>query len=268
MNGVEHATAGILILMVLFVAPLLVYIRKARQGKKFYVRRVAGIDAVDEAVGRAAELGRPISFCSGITTVSPVLYACLGVLFHIGRKAAQYKSKLLLPQIYPDVMAIAEDTVRDAYREESRLSIFDPSNIQFLSDEQFAFAAGYSGIVQREKVAAAFLFGEFAAESLVLAEAGQAVGAMQVAASVSPEQVPFFICTCDYTLIGEELYAASAYLTREPVQVGSLLGQDKAKLLFFILIIIGVVLATLSSIYPHLQIKNIDHYILLNWGEL
>jgi len=261
----EHASLGIIILIVLFIVPVLVYIRKARLGKNFYVRKVAGINAVDEAVSRAAELGRPVSFSTGMTSLSPVLYACLGVLFYIGQKAARYKSKLLVPQNDPEVMAIVEDTVSDAYREVGRYHLFDPANIQFLSNEQFAFAAGYSGLLQRERVAAAFLFGEFAAEALVLAEAGQSAGAMQVAASVSPEQVPFFICTCDYTLIGEELYAASAFLTEEPVQVGSLLGQDKAKLVFFILIILGIIIATLNSCYPEFQFKNIDYYLLWKW---
>ncbi|NBW40728.1 hypothetical protein EBR25_06965, partial [bacterium] len=104
--------------------------------------------------------------------------------------------------------------------------------------------------------------------SLILAEAGQQVGAMQVAASVSPEQVPFFICTADYTLIGEELYASSAYLSREPVQLGSLAGQDVAKLIFVILIIAGVLIATWNSVFPDAQIINIEAILRYQWVEL
>ena len=236
MKGVDHATLGILILMLLLVGPVLIYIRVAKRKKDLYVRRIPGIDAIDEAAGRSAELGRPMMFSTGLTTVSPTLYACLGVLYYVGRRAAMYKSKLLLPQNNAEVMVIAEDVLRDAYRAEGRQAAFDPKNIIFLSEEQFAFAAGYGGLAHREQIATAFLFGFFAAESLLLAEAGQQVGAMQVAASVSPEQVAFFICTCDYTLIGEELYATSAYLTRESIQLGSLYGQDRAKLVFFLLI--------------------------------
>jgi hypothetical protein len=261
--GSEHATLGILVMMVLLVGPVLYYIKLARRGHELFVRKIPGIKAIDEATGRSAELGRPIVFTSGLTTIGPTLYACLGVLYHIARKAARYKSKLLLPQNQPDVMAIAEDVARDGYRVEGRGASFDTSNSVYLSDDQFAFAAGYIGLVQREQAAATFLFGSFAAESLILAEAGQQVGAMQIAATTSPEQVAFFISTCDYTLIGEELYASSAYLTREPVLLGSLYGQDRAKLLFFVLIIIGVFIATLNSI-PNfgLSIPNIDKFIL------
>ena len=248
MTGVEHATLGILILIAGLIGPVLYYIRKARSGADLYIRRMPGVDAIDEAVGRSAEMGKPISFSTGLTSVGPTLYACLGVLHHVARRAARFKSRLFLPQNDPAVMAIAEDTMREAYRTEGRLASFDPKTVVFLSDDQFAFAAGYMGLVHREQVASAFLFGHFAAESLILAEAGQQVGAMQVAACISPEQVAFFICTCDYTLIGEELFGASAYLTKEPVLLGSLCGQDRAKLLVFVLIAAGVLIATWNSI--------------------
>ncbi len=237
-------------MMLVVVIPVLYYIRRARKGDALYVRKIAGIEAIDEVCGRCAELGRPTSFAVGLTGIGPVLYACLGVLYHVARKSAQYKNRLLLPQNQPDVMAVSEETVRDAYRDEGKSSFFDSRDTVFLSDEQFAFAAGYAGLIQREKVGGAFLFGTYAAESLVLAEAGQQAGAMQVAATTSPEQVAFFITACDYTLIGEELFAASAYLTREPVQLGSLCGQDIAKLFFFVLMIVGVLCATINAVLP------------------
>lgn len=260
MIGVEHATAGIFVILIFVFFLVARYIRLAKFAssetkkdftkKELYIRRLAGVDAVDEATGRAAELGRPLVFSTGLTSVGPILYACLGVMHYVARKAARYKTKLILPQNDPAVMAIASDTVQEAYRDEGRGSSFDPRSLVYLSDEQFAFAAGYMGLVQREKAASTFLFGVFAAESLILAEAGQQVGAMQIASSISPEQVPFFICTCDYTLIGEELFGASAYLTREPIQVGSLFAQDRVKLLFFILIVLGVAISTYNSFLP------------------
>ena len=265
MGGFENATPGVLVIMALMIGPVLYYIRTARRRRDLYVRRLAGVDAIDEAAGRAAEMGRPLSFSTGITNVGPVLYACLGVLYYVARKAAQYKSRLLLPQNNPEVMAIAEDVLREAYRAEGRSALFDPRNILFLSEEQFAFAAGYIGMVQREQVAGAFLFGHFAAESLILAEAGQQVGAMQVGASVSPEQVAFFIAACDYTLIGEELFAASAYLTREPIQLGSLYGQDRAKLFLLLMIVAGVGIATLNAVWPELGLTNLDALLQVGW---
>jgi hypothetical protein len=165
-------------------------------------------------------------------------------------------------------MALVEDTVRDAYREAGRSSSFDPESIKFLSSEQFAFASGYMGLMHREKAGAAFMFGAFAAEALVLAEAGQQVGARQVAASVSPEQVAFFICTCDYTLIGEELFGSSAYLSREPVQVATLAAQDRLKLLCLGFIVIGVLLATIQPWAPRVASIMPDRLLSSDWGAI
>ena len=61
-----------------------------------------------------------------------------------------------------------------------------------------------------------------------------------------PSQLPFFVAACDYTLIGEEFFAASAYLSGEKHQLGSLKGQDVGKLFGVILLIVGCLLATFS----------------------
>lgn len=243
----EHATPGILLLLFLFIGPVLFYIRYASKKNEIYIRRIPGIDAIDEGIGRSVELGRPLSFTSGLTGVSPLLYACLGVLRHIAQKAAIYKTRLYIPSSDPEALAIVDATLQGAYRSVNKSSQYDPSSIRYLSDSQFAFAAGYQGLIHRENVGGAFLFGRFAAESLILAEAGQQIEAVQVAATISPEQVPFFITTCDFTLIGEELFAAGAYLSRDPVQTGSLRGQDIAKLVIVVLIVLGIAQATYFS---------------------
>lgn len=243
----EHATPGILLLLLLFIGPVVFYIIKARKKDDIFIRRIPGIDAIDHGIGRSVELGRPLSFTTGLTGVSPLLYACLGVLRHVAKKAAIYKSRLFVPSNDPEALALVDATLQSAYRSVNKSSQYDPSSVRYLSDSQFAFAAGYQGLIHRENVGGAFLFGRFAAESLILAEAGQQIEAVQIAATTSPEQVPFFITTCDFTLIGEELFAAGAYLSRDPVQMGSLRGQDIAKLVIAVLIILGIIYATYLS---------------------
>jgi len=265
----QHATPAIVLLLILFIAPVMYYIREASKKKKeIFIRRIPGIDAIDESIGRSVELGRPLAFTSGLTGVSPLLYACLGVLRYIGRKAAVYKSRLFVPCNDPEALALTEATLQNAYRSEKRFSLYNPSMIRFLSEDQFAFAAGYQGLVHRENVGGAFLFGRFAAESLILAEAGQQIGAVQVAATVSSAQIPFFITTCDYTLIGEELYAAGAYLSKDPVQTGSLRGQDIAKLIVVALILIGIAQSTYYSVTEKENSNPISSIFSKTWSDL
>lgn len=264
----QHASPGILVLAFLTLLPVFWMMRRALKGDDLFVRRLPGVDALNDACARSAELGKSMIFTFGLTGLGPLYYACLGALISIARKAAQLRARLLLPQNDPQVMAVTEATIRQVYRDEGRGAAFDPKTLVFLSGEQFAFAAGYIGMVQREKVGAAFLFGNFAAESLILAEAGQQVGAMQIAATVTPEQVAFFVCACDYTLIGEELFAASAYVTREPIQMGSLVGQDYAKIVYFTIIILGVCIATWNEISPNNKIKSLEKIVFTSWSEL
>jgi len=266
MGGLEHATPGVLAVLAFAGWMLFRHLAHAANGHQQFIRRIPGVDAIESAVGRCAELGRPVVFTTALTDVGPVLFACLGVLHSIAKRTAQYKLKLIVPQYSPEAMAIVEDTVREAYRSVGRGAAFDPKSIVFLSSEQFAFASGYMGLVHREHAGAAFMFGVFAGEALVLAEAGQQVGARQVAASVSPEQVAFFICTCDYTLIGEELFGASAYMSREPVQVAALAAQDRVKLLVGAFVVLGVLCATAAQFNPVWNSLMPHQLVLADWS--
>jgi len=256
MPGVQHATQGdglgMLSITFLMVAPPLIMIAIARswkrRGKDMYIRRIPGVDAIEEAVGRTVEMGRPMIFTFGLAGVGPLFFACLGVLSHVARMAARYSTRLFVPQRDVEVMAITQNAVRECYQAEGRPESYHEDDVRFLSGEQFAFASGYMGIAHREKVAACFLFGSFAAESLILAEAGQQVGAIQVAGTTDNAQIPFFITTCDYTIIGEEVFAAGAYLSKDPVQRGSLRGQDIAKLLLLLIILIGIFTASFNPL--------------------
>jgi hypothetical protein len=116
--------------------------------------------------------------------------------------------------------------------------------VYYLTDDQFGYTAAVDGLFVREKPAAVFLQGQFYAESLILAETGNYVGAIQIAGTAQPAQLPFFVAACDYTLIGEELFAASAYLSRDPKLLGSLKGQDVGKFIFLFFIIVGSLFVT------------------------
>lgn len=243
----EHATPAVIVMILAFILPVIFCIFKAKKGTNYEIRRIVGIDKVEEAVGRSVEMGRPISFTTGLTGLSPLLYACMGILRHVVGKVAKFGTPLIISSGDPETIALIDSTTQRAYRDSKKSSSYDPAYIRFLSSEQFAFASGYIGLIERENVGATFIFGSYAAESLILASAGQRVGAMQIAGTTAPEQVPFFVTTCDYTVIGEELYAAGAYLTKDPVQVGSLRASDIAKLFLILIIILGIFEMTLRS---------------------
>lgn len=238
-----------LILALTISAAIIWFIQHIRSGKKLFVRKIAGLDAIDEAIGRATEMGRPILFIPGIQDINDVqTISAVIILGRIAKTIAEYDTKLMCPTSKSLVMTTARETVKEAYLSAGRPDAYNDDMITYLTDEQFGYVAGVNGIMVREKPATCFYLGAFFAESLILAETGNYIGAIQIAGTAQPAQLPFFIAACDYTLIGEELFAASAYLSHDPMQLGSLKGQDIGKLIAMIAIFAGVSLATLAEL--------------------
>jgi hypothetical protein len=240
---------NILIAMVIFFALIIYFIDTAKRGKSLFVRRIAGLDAVEEAVGRATEMGKPIIYVPGLGSVADIAtIASLNILGEVAKKTAQYDSALLVPNRDPIFYTVAREMVKESYTKAGRPDAFKNDSVFFVTDQQFAYAAAVDGLMVREKPATNFFLGMFWAESLILAETGAQTGAIQIAGTDSVFQLPFFITACDYTLIGEELYAASAYLSREPLLLGSLKGQDYGKMVILAVVVVGSVLLLLGKI--------------------
>jgi hypothetical protein len=206
-----------------------------------YLRKISGLDAIDEAIGRATEMGRPILFSGGLSGISIVSLQALAVAAKVAKAAVKYGTRLIIPVCDQTMLPVTEEVIREVYMAEGKPEAFRMEDVRFLSDRQFAYAAGVTGIIHRDKVGANFMFGDFFAEALILAENGNAVGAIQVAGTPEINQTPFFVVTCDYTLIGDEFYAATAYLSRDPIQMGSLVGQDLSKIIIIALIFAGMI---------------------------
>jgi hypothetical protein len=235
------------IITLILCGSVVLYIQIARSGKPLKVRKIAGLAAVDEAVGRATEMGRPVLFVPGIQDMNDIqTIAGITVLSRVSKTAAEYDAKVEVPTARSLVMTTARETVQASFLAAGRPDAYNEDLVYYVTDEQFGYVAYLQGMMSREKPAACFYMGTFFAESLILAETGNSIGAIQIAGTAMPAQLPFFVAACDYTLIGEEFFAASAYLSREPDQLGSLKGQDVGKVIVAIAVVIGVIMATLA----------------------
>ena len=229
----------------------------ARRGKPFYVRPIAGLRAMEEAVGRATEMGKPMLFVPGIEDIKEIdTVAGLMILSNVARMAAEYDTPLEVPTSRTLVMTAAREAVQAAAIAAGRPDYYNEDRVYYVTEEQFGYVASVCGWMNREKPAACFFLWKFFAESLILAETGNAVGAIQIAGTAETTQLPFFVAACDYTLLGEELFAASAYLSGEPAQLGMLKGQDFGKLAAMVLVLAGCALATWDSISPRVKTSD------------
>ncbi len=244
------------IILIAFSTLVLLFIEHAKKNPNLYLRKISGLDAIDEALGRATEMGKPVLFVHGLNGMGSIsTIAAVNILGKIAIRVAEYDTTLKVSNIDPIVLSVSQEVIKESYLEAGRPDAYVEDNVFMAASEQFPYVAAVSGIMLREKPAANFFMGYFYAESLILAETGAATGAIQIAATDSYTQLPFFITTCDYTLIGEELYAASAYLSREPLLLGSLRAQDIGKGIIIAVLVLGAVLATFGIDFISLILK-------------
>ncbi|OGR68146.1 MAG: hypothetical protein A2081_02310 [Elusimicrobia bacterium GWC2_61_19] len=236
-----------LILLIVLIVIFFWAVSHAKR-KGLFIRRIAGLDAIDEAIGRATEMGKPIFYVPGIGSMSSIsTIASAFILGEVSKKVAQYDSQIKVPHYDPIVMTVCKEIVKQSYLEAGRPDSYREDVNQFVSADQFSYAASVDGMISREKPAACFYMGYFMAESLLLAEVGATSGAIQIAGTDVEHQLPFFFTACDYTLIGEELYAAGAYLSKEPMLLSALKVQDFGKLIVMVSAFFGMILVVLGA---------------------
>ena len=234
--------------VIIFTALTVLFVSAARKGKELYVRPLAGIEAVDDAIGRATEMGRPILYVFGLGVASDIAtIASFTILSRVAKRVAEYQTNLIVPCYDPIIMTVAQDIVKTAYMDAGRPNDYREDAVFFITQAQFAYVGAVNGIMIRELPATNIYMGKFYAESLMLAETGVVSGSIQIAGTDEIAQIPFFVVACDYTLIGEELFAASAYLGREPLLLGSLKAQDYAKAAVLVLALLGILAVNFSG---------------------
>lgn len=218
---------------------VLLFMFWTRRGREFYLRPLPGVRAIEEAVGRATEMGRVCLYCPGISQIDDIAtLASISILSRVAEVTAQYGTRIVVPNYDPVVYSVCDEVVKTAYIKVGRPEAHRPEDVYYLTGRQFAYASGVAGLIAREKPAANFFLGWFMAESLVLTESGVMSGAVQIGGTDAITQIPFFIVTCDYTLIGEELYAAGAYMANDRKLLGGLKGQDYVKLGIMVILVV------------------------------
>lgn len=238
--------SGFVLLVILLFAGY-IYMVQARAGRDFPVRKIPAFDAIEEAVARSVEMGRPVHMTFGFgsiaSSMAPQYVAGLGVLAHVARLAGKYGAKLIATLGVPEAIATTEELVREGYYSAGRPELYDPTyNVRYLTDQQFAYASAVQAIIVRENVGANIVVGPFYAESLIFMEAGNMVNAFQIAGTARETQIPFFVLVADYSFIGEEIFAAGAMASGDRETLASIRGQDIGKLISIILLILGVLL--------------------------
>jgi len=247
--------SGKVIALVFLVLLFILTIFYMRGDRPPFIRRVMALDAMEEAVGRATEMGKPVvcSFGWAGGSFDYWTLAGLSILSHISQICAKDDTRLIVPTGGSRnsfiVRPVAVDIVRGAYIAEDKLDQFDENDMPFLSAEQFAMGTGFAGILISEKPAAMVLCGSGGADVMMVIEVSNQIGALTIASGSYMSNVACTAAACDYIMIGEESIAAGAYLSGEPAQLASMRTSDIFKGLAIILSVVGWFLLAIGSTF-------------------
>lgn len=225
--------------VILFWAALAFFI----QWKKWVpeVRKIAALDMISDAVGRATEMGRSVFFTPGhqpLTTLwAPSILAGIAGLQYTAELCAKWDTPIICYSGSPDLLPVVDEAMRTAYTKEGKADQYhsETQNIMYRY-------VGIMGELERKKPGAFFMIGPFIGENIVMSEVAARIGAIIIGGTPRTVQMPFFVACCDYVLIGEECYVVEAYVTKEPRKLISLGVQDLGKVAALGLILLGLVI--------------------------
>jgi hypothetical protein len=223
------------------------YYMSINKEEEYNIRNLPAMEARPEAVGRAAEMGQPVVWTPGISgflndsSQGPQMLAAISILEYVAEECAKAGVHLQCFLTRADALPLVEETMRTAYLRQGKPEEFDLDQITFIS-EQSPYLSGILGYFQRERPASNILVGGFYYESVVIGEAGNTIGAMQIGGSNNTHQMPFLVATCDYMLLAEELFAAGAAISKNRDVLGSIKGEDIVKIILVAITGIGFLL--------------------------
>jgi len=232
----------ILLIFAVFVASRTALRRKSK------MRPLPGLDKLKEWIMEAKKLDRCVFFSPGTGGVgSTDTLAALALLRYVARLCITNDVRLIVANEDQNVLQITEETVKDEYAKAGKSEKYTVDSVRFISSSIYAYAAGVMGLLERERPAVNIFVGTFSAESLEIAEAGRSEALYQFAGTSSIDQLPFFLATCDLTLLAGELYSAQSYLTGNLKEIAWTIGQDAGKTIAILLILIGTILVTFGN---------------------
>lgn len=239
------------ILFVLLCAIIFYTIRKASGGKLPEIRRLPLIDGLEEAVGRAAELGKPVHFATGMGGMhdqwAPRTMAALDILSSVATQCGKNGVPMRYTAIHGYMVPVAQDLIKKGYLAGGSPEMYRDDFVFYTGEDQMSYVAAMTGYMWRERPAANMFFGHLMLEAQQTIAASARLGIMTLGGTPNFYYQPHMVMACDYALIGPELFAASAYVTKDPASMGTIQGEDWDKLTVLVLLILSFIATSLGS---------------------
>jgi hypothetical protein len=210
------------------------------------MRSITAMDHLEEAVGRAAEMGSSVFFTQGTgelySSSAAAMLAGVAVMGRVGEYTAKIGVPLKVFAREGVLQNVCEQVLREAYTRVGKPEAFDPGMVVWTGNDFYAYGNACAQWILKEQPASTFMIGDFGGNALYISETGARTNALQIGGNYF-----IFAVTCDYFLIGEELYASAAYVSGDLEEEATVAAEDMSKVVAFALMLVGILAVLLGS---------------------
>lgn len=247
----SQAPAFAISLLLLFTLLIIFFTMRVRAGRLPILRQIRAFETLKGLNGRAIEAGRNLHLSLGTGSVvnesTADTLAGLAILDYLAKQAATTGVPPTVSMADPTVMLYAQNMMQAAHAAAPEEAVEARRHIRWIAPQPAAYAAGVMNLMNIDQPAGDVLVGRFGDEYLLLGETAARNDDQHIGGTSDPNTLPFIYASANETLLGEEIYAAGAYLEKRPTHLGSLMAQDFVRWLIFFVILIGIISASLSQ---------------------
>ena len=242
--------SGLVVLMMILVSGLLLLwlTLRLRTARGPGIRELSSFAALDDQIGRAVESGLSVHFSAGrgglVGRSNPTSVAALKTLDHVAESACRSDVPPIVTVADGTLLLASQDSLRGAFEATGRPDDYSSDMVHFLAGESVptAYAAGVSDVLNRGESGSSFLFGRFGSELAIMGEAADREDMEQVVGTDDPVAMAVAASYTEKVLLGEEMFAAGAYLQGDPPQRASVILQDIMRIIVAIALLLAAIL--------------------------
>ncbi len=240
----------IALIIFLVAAVLLLAFTFLRRKSPAVFRKIEAYERLNRAVGLAVEGGTRLHVSIGrgnlFTARGGSALAGLAMLRRLSERTSLSDHPPVVTSGDASLAILSQDTLQAGYRAAGAEDQYRFTTGRLTGLTPFAFAAGTIPVMHDEKVSANVIIGDLGSEAALLADAADAENADLIAASDNLSAQSVLYASSQEPLIGEELFAAGAYLGAGKSHEASLQAQDLLRWLVILAILGGAVLKFLG----------------------
>lgn len=227
MDAITTQAIALMIILVTFVINALV-----RRRERPPLRPISAFDALPKMTGESIEASRPLHVSLGAATIGDesTILAMVGkeFIYYLTREVAIGDAPPIFTVASPAAVPLALSTLRRAYAKEDRLNVYSPINTRWYPSDQkrLAFAAAIMAMQADDEVSGNALVGRYGAELALILDASNRYDRPSIAVSDNLTGQAVAFALAQEALIGEEIFAAPAYLSKDFSEIQRVMTTD------------------------------------------